>query len=101
MDFLIVTRHPGAVAWLNYRGIYGTQVAHLDLSKVTTPTRIVGVLPIPIVAEALAMGHEVLILVLPAIASSERGYELTPAEMDMAGAKLLQVNSISLSEFQW
>lgn len=98
MPVLLVTRHPGALAWLRSQGIDGPDVAQLDLSLLARPHRIIGVLPVILAAEAHAAGHVVDVIALPAIALGQRGAELTPDEMDAAGARLVRIVHLDVTE---
>jgi len=80
---LIVTRHSGVVEWLRQRGIEGEVVSHA--SPDTVRERVVyGVLPLHLAAEA----EEVIAIDLPNLRPDQRGKDLSPAEMDSAGARL-------------
>lgn len=82
-NFIIVSRHTGAVEWLRQRGIVGEVVAHVTAEQVRGRI-VVGNLPLHLAAEAL----EVMIIDLRELSPDQRGKDLTPAEMDAAGAKL-------------
>ena len=94
MNTIIVTRHPGAIAWLRTKKIEGEVIAHLDPSKLKTPTRVIGVFPITLAEELLREGHTVDTLVLPSVSPDQRGKELSPAEMDAAGASIRRVETL-------
>jgi len=95
---LIVTRHSGAVRWLNSKGINGINVYNLKEEDVEKDDVIYGVLPLQLVAIAVNKGAEVNLLTLPNIAYEDRGRELSPEEMDKAGVSILRVSNISLEE---
>lgn len=94
----IVSRHSGAINWLRSKGIEGEVVPQLTLDQVQPGDIIFGNLPVELINACIAKGARVIILSLPAIAFGQRGAELTPAEMDAAGAKLLEVVSLQLKE---
>jgi len=97
---IIVSRHKGAIEWLRSKKIEGEVIEHLSTEDLTGNERIYGVLPLPLIKEAMDKGCEVNILVLPAIAFGQRGQELTPEEMDKAGAKILRVKELTLEEVE-
>jgi len=83
MTWLIISRHPGVVAWLAARGITGEVVAHATPDLVRGRD-VIGVLPLALAAEA----GTVTSIDLPGLQPEQRGRDLTPAEMDSAGAIL-------------
>lgn len=87
MQYLIVTRHPGAVEWLRNLGIEGETVAHVETLP-ETPHIIVGVLPLHLAVSALQEGHRVVVIQFTG--PPPRGGEYTAAEMDAAGAYLAE-----------
>lgn len=80
---LIVTRHSGAVEWLRRRGITGEVISHAT-EEAVRGRRVFGVLPLALAAEAA----EVWSIDLPGLRADQRGVDLTPEEMDDAGASL-------------
>lgn len=92
----IVTRHEGAVEWLRSKGYDGNILPHLEPGQVAGGNTYIGVLPIPMVKAILDAGSRFLLLALPDVAFSQRGVSMTPAEMDLAGAHLVEVKSIEL-----
>lgn len=81
---LIVTRHAGLVAWLaSSRGIVGDVISHASAADVAGRV-VYGVLPLHLAAEAVA----VVTVDLPDLPADRRGAELSPSEMDEAGATL-------------
>ena len=84
-ETLIVTRHAGIVEWLAQHGITGEikpppQVGRDDV----TGKVVVGALPLHLAALAL----EVIVVDMPGLKPEQRGQDLTPAEMDAAGAQI-------------
>ncbi len=93
----LVTRHAGAIEWLRAKGYDGVAEPHLEKHQITGGNLYIGVLPIPMVKEILDAGSRFFLLVLPDIASAQRGQEMTPEETDRAGAGLVEVTSIDLA----
>ena len=100
---IIVSRHPGAIAWLRSRGIDGQVVAQIspDAREVEAGSVVYGSLPLELVDKILAKGAKFVNISLPAVAFGQRGSELTPDEMAKAGAKLLEVVSLQLREVEY
>ncbi|NLO80568.1 MAG: CRISPR-associated protein Csx16 [Xanthomonadaceae bacterium] len=88
MTVWIVSRHPGALEWLRRQGITGREVAHLDLGQVAAGDKVVGTLPISMVAELCALGACYYHLELNLL-REQRGRELSADELDAAGARLV------------
>lgn len=80
---VIVTRHAGLVAWLAARGIEGPIVAQATAADVRGRV-VVGALPLHLAA----LAAEVVAVDMPGLTPAQRGQDLTPAEMDAAGARL-------------
>lgn len=80
-DTVIVTRHTGLVEWLAARGIEGQVLAQVTADDVKGK-RVIGVLPLHLAAEAA----EIVTVDMPRLRPDQRGQDLTPAEMDAAGA---------------
>lgn len=83
MDTIIITRHVGAVKWLAERGITGTVLAQATADDVRGKI-VIGALPLHLAAEA----GEVWAIDLPGLMAEQRGKDLSPAEMDAAGATI-------------
>jgi len=94
---VIITRHPGAVRWLESIGITGEIVPHFS-GDVLKGALYVGVLPLPMIKTIIDQGGQFLLLSLPGVAFGERGQELSPDEMTAAGATLHDVRGIELEE---
>lgn len=82
-SFLIVTRHAGLVAWLEARGIVGGSIPHATAENVAGRA-VIGALPLHLAALAAS----VTVVDMPGLTAEQRGRDLTPAEMDAAGASL-------------
>lgn len=88
MTLWIVTRHAGALEWLARRGVQGERVVpHLDPAWIQVGDRVVGTLPIQLVAEVCAQGaqYEHISVELP---SELRGRELSADTLERHGARL-------------
>lgn len=93
----IVTRHEGVVKWLRSKGYHGTVIPHLIPKDIVQDSLYIGILPIPLIKAILDKGSRFFLLTLPDMGFSERGSELTPEEMDLAGATLTEVTRIEIS----
>lgn len=80
---LIVSRHAGAVAWLKQHGITGTVMQHVTPDDITSMI-VVGNLPVSMAALCSEYGT----IDLPDLTADQRGKDLSPDEMDAAGATL-------------
>lgn len=90
MTTWIVSRHPGAVEWLRRQGIEADKrVAHLEASMVAAGDRVIGTLPVNIIAELCSRGASYFHLDLRLL-PEQRGRELSADDMDAAGAQLIQ-----------
>ena len=83
-ETVIVTRHAGAVAWLAEQGVTGEVIAHVTAPAQITGKVVIGALPLHLAAVAAKIGS----IDLPGLTAERRGKDLTPAEMDAAGATL-------------
>lgn len=81
MNKVIVTRHAGMVEWLSLHGIEGDVIAHATPEDVRGRD-VFGILPLNLAAEA----STVVTVDMPALRPEQRGQDLTPDEMDKAGA---------------
>ncbi len=82
-SILIVSKHKGAVEWLRQRGIKGEVISHATIDDVQR-RRVYGNLPLYLAPEAAS----VTIISLPDLRADQRGKDLSPEEMDAAGACL-------------
>jgi putative CRISPR-associated protein (TIGR02620 family) len=98
----IVTRHKGAIEWMMKEFGAGVAVDGIVVGQWTgneplSPgDRVIGVLPLPMVADILDKGARFLLICLPDIAFGQRGQELTPKEMTAAGAYLQEIEMVKL-----
>lgn len=84
---VIITRHAGAIEWLKSKGYGGEVMPHFN-GEVEEGATYIGVLPIPMIHHIINGGGRFILLTLPQIAFGERGQELSPEEMEAAGASL-------------
>ena len=83
-EFVIITRHEGAVKWLeSRRGITGNVIAHATPEDVRGKV-VVGALPLHLAALTEAVGS----IDMPRLRADQRGQDLSPEDMDAAGAHL-------------
>ena len=80
---VIVTRHTGLVEWLSQHNISGQVIAHATADDVRGKI-VVGALPFHLAALAARVG----VVDMPRLRPDQRGQDLTPAQMDEAGASL-------------
>ena len=81
---VIVSRHAGAIEWLQSHGITGEVIAHVtDPAQIAGKT-VIGALPLHLAAQAFA----VVAIDMPNLPAEKRGQDLTPDEMDEFGACL-------------
>lgn len=88
MSVWIVTRHAGALEWLSRLGVQGDRVVpHLDPGWIEAGDRVVGTLPIQLVAAVCARGgrYEHISVELPV---GLRGRELCADTLECHGARL-------------
>jgi putative CRISPR-associated protein (TIGR02620 family) len=81
---LIVSRHGGTVEWLHRRGVDGEVVAHVDDIKIVHHRVVYGALPYHLAVAA----EEIRAVEMPHLKVGDRGRDLTPEEMDAAGARV-------------
>ena len=99
MKYIIITRHKGAIEWLRSRGIEGKIIEHFN-GYVEKDTTYIGILPIPMIHSIVEKGGRFILLSLPSIAFKDRGNELTPEEMDKAGAALYEIQNFKMVEVE-
>jgi len=84
MSVVIVSRHSGAVEWLRQQGITGEVIPHVGDAAQIQGRIVVGALPLHLAAECA----EVWAVDMPGLRPEQRGQDLTPSEMDAAGASI-------------
>ncbi len=94
---IIVTRHPGAIDWLQEKGFKGDIVPHLLGDSISPGNIYIGMLPIPMIQKILDAGSRFYLLIMPGVTQAQRDREMTPAEMDAAGAKLVEIKGIEMT----
>jgi len=80
---VIVSRHQGLVDWLRRKGIVGKVVTHATPDDVRGKD-VIGNLPLHLAA----MAKSVTVVDMPALPADWRGQDLSPDQMDQAGATL-------------
>lgn len=80
---VIVSRHQGLVDWLRRKGIVGKVIAHATPDDVRGKD-VIGNLPLHLAA----MAKSVTVVDMPALPADWRGQDLSPEQMDEAGATL-------------
>lgn len=93
---IIVTRHSGAIEWLRQKGFAGDVVSHLTPDQLDQGNIYIGSLPLQMISIIIEKGSRFFLLDLPAVAFTQRGQEMTPDEMDRAGARLSEVKKIEM-----
>lgn len=96
MKTYFISRHPGAVEWAESEGFHvDERLAHFDVSIVMPGDRVLGTLPINLVAQVNVRGGEYLHLTLE-LPSSSRGKELSADDMRQYGARLERYQAVKL-----
>jgi len=83
METVIVTRHQGFVQWLKQHGVEGQVMAQVNSDDVRGK-HVIGVLPLHLAAEAA----RITTVDMPRLRAAQRGQDLSPEEMDEAGATM-------------
>lgn len=92
-EWVIVTRHTGAIEWLRRHGIAGEVLDHVGSVDVNNK-RVIGALPLHLAARALS----VTTIDMPGLTPEQRGKDLSPEEMDAAGARLSTYKVVEINE---
>ncbi|MEH6577381.1 MAG: CRISPR-associated protein Csx16 [Amphritea sp.] len=83
-----ISRHPGAMEWLEQKGIaVDCHVAHLDTACIAPGDKVIGSLPVNLASKVCQQGAEYWHLSLE-LAPELRGKELSPEQMEYCGACL-------------
>lgn len=85
MKDVIVTRHAGLVKWLELRGIVGTVIEQAGPEDVRGK-RVIGALP----TNLAVLADSIVTIDMPGLTREQRGKDLTPDEMDAAGATMIE-----------
>lgn len=83
-NYVIVSRHAGAIEWLKRQGITGEVISHVDDPAQIRGRIVIGNLPLHLAAEASIIGS----IELPNLRPDQRGKDLTADEMEEADARL-------------
>lgn len=84
----LVSRHPGAQAWLRRRGLEGEWRAHLGPGEAGPGDCVIGTLPLHRVLELGRVGARYLHLEVE-VPAHLRGQELDADQLDALGARLV------------
>jgi CRISPR-associated protein Csx16 len=88
MKTWVVTRHKGALDWLLEEGVaFDTHIEHLDSSQLQSGDRVIGNLPIPMVADLNSNGVDYWHLAF-SVPFELRGVELSAAQLRELGITL-------------
>jgi CRISPR-associated protein Csx16 len=99
MATFVVSRHPGAIAWLKSQAIEGEihpAWKNENTSLLSKGDIVVGNLPLTMIAEILKSGATFGLLNLPEVPLEKRGMELTPEELHKFGANVMEITNISI-----
>lgn len=90
MTTYFVSRHPGALLWMQHHGpAFDQHVAHLDTTQVRPGDCVIGTLPVNLAAQVCARQATYLHLSLD-IPAQARGQELSAEQLQTLGATLQQ-----------
>lgn len=85
-----VGRHGGATEWARAHGLAdATFIEHLDIAMVKRGDTVMGTLPVNVAAQLCAKGARYIHLAID-VPAAARGRDLSPAEMDRYGARLVE-----------
>jgi CRISPR-associated protein Csx16 len=88
MTIFFVSRHPGALRWIQDHGIaFDRHLPHLSMEEVRPGDTVIGSLPVNLAAEVCARGATYRHLSLK-IAADDRGRELSAEELQQYDACL-------------
>lgn len=98
-----VTRHPGALEWIQDKGFTNIiQVSHWTVEhteQLEPGDTVIGILPIDIAHALWTEGARYMALIMPTLPKEWLGKELSADEMDQAGARV--VPFIVMSEMDY
>lgn len=95
---VIVSRHQGAIDFVNSKGFYGRTVEQFSPEMVAPGMLVIGILPVHLISDVLQKGGKFIQIQLPEVPREMRGQELTPEQMVQYGAKLVEVEQLMLKE---
>lgn len=84
----LVTRHPGAIKWLEHKGIRAECVEHFDPAVLRPGDVVIGILPVHLVAETCKRGASYLHLAVD-VPRQMRGKEIPADMLDRFNARLV------------
>ena len=88
MGVYVVTRHQGALDWLEEEGVhFDGHILHLDVNQVQSGDTVIGNLPIPMVAELNEKGVAYWHLSFT-VPFEKRGFELSARQLREMGISL-------------
>lgn len=97
MTTWLITRHPGAVEWMQRRGItYDQHARHLDPGCVEAGDLVIGTLPVPLAAQVCERGARYAHLNLD-LPERLRGVELTADQLDACNARIQEFRIVPAS----
>ncbi|MBB5015891.1 CRISPR-associated protein Csx16 [Rehaibacterium terrae] len=97
MNRWLVSRHPGAIAWLRSRGIQANEVRHLDHEQVMPGDEVFGTLPLHVAAAVCSRGARVFCLTMD-LPAELRGQELDLQTMERLNVRLEEFHIARLGE---
>lgn len=85
----IVTRHPGALHWLQQYDFWPDvcHVRHIDPTSIKSGDNVIGTLPVDLIAQICAQGARYWHLVVP-LREDLRGRELSAEDLEALGTRL-------------
>lgn len=88
MTTFFISRHPGALQWMQVHGpAFDRHIAHLDSNDIHAGDTVIGSLPVNLAAEVCARGAQYWHLSLR-VPAQARGQELSMDELHNLGATL-------------
>jgi len=91
-NIVIVTRHSGQIKWLSQQGIEGVVIAHATEDDIKGKD-VIGNLPLHLAS----LANTVTSVDLPNLPPNLRGQDLTPQQMNEAGAILKKYKVLEIS----
>jgi CRISPR-associated protein Csx16 len=88
MPTYFISRHPGAIAWVEQQGVkVDRRITHLDIDLIQPGDTVIGSLPVNLAAQVCGKGAAYIHLSLN-LPEHWRGKELSAEEMKECGARL-------------
>lgn len=99
MKTWLVSRHPGTLAWFAEKGIHiDNVIEHLDNQQLRAGDRVIGTLPIHLIADLNTQGVEYVHLALT-VPRELRGKELSANDMESCNPRLEIFSAQHLGSF--